>query len=135
MFAWLVALAALGGALWLLWRAAHLPTRWLNAGRLDFRRHVYVNGRCYYIEQVAFADYQQALTQYIRLLNQLETRASLREFQSDYLDWTSALLRFDGYCIHLVRCIDKIRLIKSEHAMSLAEFEQDLTALAEAVGK
>ena len=107
---------------WLISR----PTRYLKQGKFSQAKNVLISDRTYYLEEVAFDDYHQALHHYFTLLDDALLLGKALEVKYDYLDWTNTILRFPNFTVQLVRAVNKVRLIKSEKTMSIAEFERDL---------
>ena len=100
------------------------PARLLKRGQFVRARQIEVQGTLFYFEEVAFADYHQALHHYFYLIPQFSDRKDLLETKYSYLDWTDTTLRFSDCTLQLVRRVDKIVLIKSHTPMSIAEFER-----------
>ncbi len=107
---------------WLISR----PTRYLKQGKFSQAKNVRISDRTYYLEEVIFADYHQALHHYFQLLDDVQLLGNALEVKYDYLDWTNTILRFPNFTVQLVRAVNKVRLIKSENVMPIAEFERDL---------
>ncbi|OOF52642.1 hypothetical protein [Rodentibacter trehalosifermentans] len=100
------------------------PARLLQRGKLVRSQHIEREGKIFYIEEVSFSDYHQALHHYFYLIPQFSDRKNLLETQYSYLDWTDTTLRFSDYTLQLVRRVNHILLIKSQTPMSIAEFER-----------
>ncbi|TCP91292.1 hypothetical protein EDC44_13232 [Cricetibacter osteomyelitidis] len=110
----------LGGLFyWLINR----PQRIMTLGTFRQAKTVRVNEWQFYIEEVAFKDYQAAIHGYFNIAPQLEHYATVQEVNYDFFDFFSVVLRFEDCTMKLVRQIDKVRLIKSLQPMSIAEFE------------
>lgn len=105
------------------------PVHWLKVGKPHFSKTITLNKQTYDIEEVGFADYQQALHHYVYIAQEIAAHANVLEVKYDYLDWTNTLFRFEHYTLHLARQINKIRLVKSHSPIELHEFEQDLIQL------
>nr|WP_314738895.1 hypothetical protein [uncultured Haemophilus sp.] len=100
------------------------PARLLSRGKLIRSQQIELQGKMFYLEEVAFADYHQALHHYFYLIPLFSDRKDLLETKYSYLDWTDTTLRFPDCTLQLVRRVNKIILMKSHTPMSIAEFEQ-----------
>lgn len=107
-----------------LYAVARRPRPWLTRGKRLQARFVEIEQQRFYLEEVGFADYHQALHNYFYLIPQFNERHGLRQVKYNYLDWTDTILQFDDCTLQLVRRIDKIRLIKSENPLSIEQFER-----------
>ena len=100
------------------------PERLLQRGKLVRAQHIERQGKAFYLEEVAFDDYHQALHHYFHLIPQFSDRKDMLETQSSYMDWTDTTLRFPDCTLQLVRRVNRIVLIKSHAPMSIAEFDR-----------
>ncbi|OOF37240.1 hypothetical protein [Rodentibacter heidelbergensis] len=100
------------------------PVRLLKRGKRLRSEYIEIQENRFYLEEVAFSDYHQALHHYFYLIPQFSNRRDLLETKYNYLDWTDTILRFSDCTLQLVRRIDKILLIKSQTPMNISEFER-----------
>ncbi len=101
--------------------------RLLGLGRFQFAKTIQHNQQQYYIEEVVFADRQQAIHGYFRLVPMLQQYGNVLESEYDFFDFYSVVLRFDDCTMKLVRRLNYVRLIKSEKPVAISDFEQRLS--------
>ena len=104
--------------------------RLLHFGTFRFAKTITHNQQCFYLEEVAFDNRQQAIHGYFQLAPALQNYGKVQETEYDFFDFYSVVLRFDDCTMKLVRRLDNVRLIKSETPMSIAEFEQQIAEIA-----
>lgn len=110
--------------------AIRKKTRLLHFGTFRFAKTITHNQHCFYLEEVAFDNRQQAIHGYFQLAPTLQNYGKVQETEYDFFDFYSVVLRFDDCTMKLVRRLDNVRLIKSETPMSIAEFEQQIAEIA-----
>ena len=110
-------------------RTGRRPARVLKHGKLQIRECFHTGAGTFYVEEVAFADYQDALNQYFRLLDDVQALGEVLDTRFSYLDWTDTTLRFAHGTVRLVRCIDRVRMIQSLVPLSFDAFEEQATRL------
>lgn len=110
----------------LLYWQLNKPARLLTLGHFIQAKSV---GE-FYIEEVAFDDYQGAIHGYFELVPLLRQRGNIIEEQYDFFDFYSVVIAFDDCTLKLVRMIDKVRLIKSVEPMAIADFENAIAMIA-----
>ncbi|KGQ69646.1 hypothetical protein A1D23_08935 [Chelonobacter oris] len=113
-----------------VWRLTARQPRILKRGRFKRAHSVCLGGRQYYIEDVVFEDYQQAIHGYFKIVSDLYQCAVPLEVEYDFFDFYSVIIRFEGATVRLLRCVDKVRLIKSMQAMPIQTFEQAVESIA-----
>ena len=101
--------------------------RLLGLGRFQFAKTIQHNQQRYYIEEVVFADRQQAIHGYFRLVPMLQQYGNVLESEYDFFDFYSVVLRFEDCSMKLVRRLNYVRLIKSEKPVAISDFEQRLS--------
>lgn len=104
--------------------------RLLGLGRFQFAKIIQHNQQQYYIEEVVFADRQQAIHGYFRLVPMLQQYGNVLESEYDFFDFYSVVLRFEDCSMKLVRRLNYVRLIKSEKPVAISDFEQQITSIA-----
>ena len=104
--------------------------RLLGLGRFQFAKTIQHNQQRYYIEEVVFADRQQAIHGYFRLVPMLQQYGNVLESEYDFFDFYSVVLRFDDCTMKLVRRLNHVRLIKSEKPVAISDFEQQIASIA-----
>lgn len=100
------------------------PVYLLPRGKHLSAKQLEIEGISFYVEEVRFPDYHQAIHHYYHLIPIFSDRNDVLETHYNYLDWTNTILRFPDSTMQLVRRIDKILLIKSQMPLSVAEFER-----------
>lgn len=109
----------------LLYRQLNKPARLLTLGRFVGAKNV---GE-FYIEEVAFDDYQGAIHGYFKLVPLLRQHGVILEERYDFFDFYSVVIAFDDCTLKLVRMIDKVRVIKSHQPMAIAKFEHAIATV------
>ena len=104
--------------------------RLLGLGRFQFAKIIQHNQQQYYIEEVVFADRQQAIHGYFRLVPMLQQYGNVLESEYDFFDFYSVVLRFEDCSMKLVRRLNYVRLIKSEKPVAISDFEQQIASIA-----
>ena len=104
--------------------------RLLGLGRFQFAKTIQHNQQQYYIEEVVFADRQQAIHGYFRLVLMLQQYGNVLESEYDFFDFYSVVLRFEDCSMKLVRRLNYVRLIKSEKPVAISDFEQQIASIA-----
>ena len=104
--------------------------RLLNFGVFRFAKTITHNQQRFYIEEVAFENRKKAVHGYFKIAPQLLERGKVLESKYDFFDFSVIVVRFEDCTLKLVRCLDNVRLIKSETPMSIAEFEQQIAEIA-----
>ena len=101
--------------------------RWLKHGKLTRRGYKSVNDHDYYFEEVKFEGYQKALSQYYKVVSEVEAQAQPLEVKYDLYDWTYSIVRFPTTTIELrhIRPLQIIRLVRSLKPLSIEEMEAD----------
>lgn len=122
-----VIVLALGVLAWLLMRRQPCL---LPRGKCVLARTIAHQQRRYYVEEVAFANRQQAIHGYFRLVPALLAHGEVRESTYDFFDFYTVALRFDDCSMKLVRRLNNVRLIKSMEPLPLEEFERQIAAIA-----
>ncbi len=99
--------------------------RWIKYGKSIRNKHLTFNGNKYYLEEAGFQDYKESLHYYFRIVADIAASAEVREVKYDYYDWSTTVFRFENTTIKILRCIDKVHLIKSDKPVSIEELEGD----------
>lgn len=107
----------------------HRP-RIIQLGTFKFAQHIHVKSHPFYIEEVEFADSQAAIHGYFNIAPALQNRAEVLESTYDFFDFYTVVLRFEDCTMKLVRQLNKVRLIKSEFPVGIAEFENLIAPIA-----
>ena len=102
----------------------------ISLGNFKFAKFVNVGEQQFYIEEVEFRDSQAAIHGYFNIAPMLQNRAEVLETSYDFFDFYTVVLRFDDCTMKLVRQLNKVRLIKSEFPVGIAEFEQLIVPIA-----
>ncbi|TDO01449.1 hypothetical protein DET65_3557 [Sunxiuqinia elliptica] len=113
------------GILILLLYISKKKSRWIKYGQYRGSRHITINGHQYYLEKVKFKDYQDAIHHYFKIVADISAYADALEVRYDYYDWSNTIFRFEHTTIKLIRCIDKVLLIKSKKPISIEDLELD----------
>lgn len=125
---WVLVLLALGFTGWLILRKK--PKRHLPLGRWVGRSVWVIDGVCYTVEEVAFDDYQAAIHGYFRLVPIVLALGKVCEERYDFFDFYSVAVRFENHSARLLRLVDRVRLVQSDRAMDLDEFERQIPSFA-----
>ena len=102
----------------------------IRLGNFKFARFVKVGKQKFYIEEVEFRDSQATIHGYFNIVPMLQNRAEVLETDYDFFDFYTVVLRFEDCTMKLVRQLNKVRLIKSEFPVGIAEFEQLIVPIA-----
>ena len=102
----------------------------IQLGTFKFAQNVTLGSHAFYIEEVEFRDSQAAIHGYFNIAPALQNRANVLESTYDFFDFYTVVLRFDDCTMKLVRQLNKVRLIKSEFPVGIAEFEQLIAPIA-----
>lgn len=101
--------------------------RWIKHGHFAGRKFFRKREHDYYIEEVVFDDYQEALHNYFKIVNDVASQGEILEQKYDLYDWTYSIFRFKNTTIELrhIRPLNKVRMIKSKVPISIEEYEKD----------
>lgn len=101
--------------------------RWIRHGKYVGSEHVTVNGHHYYIEEVKFRKYQEALHKFYKIVADISSYGKAIETKYDLYDWSYTIFRFPDTTIELkhLRSFNKVQLIKSIEPLTIEEFEKD----------
>lgn len=102
----------------------------ISLGQAQKSKTIYSNQQRFYIEEVEFSDYQQAIHGYFNIVPELQKYAAVLEVEYDFFDFYSVALRFEDCTMRLLRLVNKVRLIKSSQPISIDEFEQAIQPFA-----
>lgn len=105
--------------------------RWIQHGRLVRQSHKTVNKHRYYIEEVKFDGYQEALSKFYTVVDEIAKHTEIVEVKYDLYNWMYTIFRFKHYTIKLrnLRRFNNIQMIKSTSPLSIENYEQDNTKL------
>lgn len=112
------------------WLAIRQKPRLLPLGKFCFAKTITHHQQRFYIEEVEFTNSQQAIHGYFQLATQLHHYAEVQETAYDFFHFYTVVLRFNDSTMKLVRRLNHVRLIKSEQPLSIAEFEEQIAAIA-----
>lgn len=99
--------------------------KWIKYGKHKRSKHLTINHHKYYLEESEFKDYQAAIYYYFKIVPELTSHSDVLEAKYDYYNWSITILRFEDTTIKLLRCINKIHMIKSSYSISIEDFEFD----------
>ncbi len=99
--------------------------RWIKYGNYQRSKHIKINQHKYYLEEVIFKDFHKAIHHYFKIVADIAAYDDTLEVKYDYNDWSNTIFRFEHTTIKLVRCVDKVQLIKSSNSISVEDFELD----------
>lgn len=104
-------------------------SRWIKYGKLKGSKYRKVNRHKYYLEEVEFAEYQEALHTFYKVVNDVAAYDEVLEVKYDLYNWMFTIFRFKNTTIELrnLRSFNRIQLIKSTAPISLEEYEMDST--------
>ncbi len=99
----------------------------IQHGRFKYSKHMNVNKHKYYVEEVDFNGYQEALHKFYKIVADTDSLGEAKQTKYDLYDWTYIIFEFENCIIELrhLRGINSVRLIKSNSPLSLEEYEQD----------
>ncbi|ANQ50399.2 hypothetical protein MY04_3031 [Flammeovirga sp. MY04] len=101
--------------------------RWIAYGQLQDKYHVTRNGHEYYVEEVRFKKYNEALSKYFKVVESITHYGETIDSRYDLYDWGYSTFQFKDTLIDVryFRSTHSIRLIKSLKPLSIAEYEKD----------
>lgn len=105
-------------------------SRYLPLGRFNGAKTIRVNGDDFYLEEVCFTNYQQAIHGYFQLSYHLYDAERVQEEYYDFFDFYSVALGFEDCSMRLLRIVNRVRLIKSNRYIPLTEFEECIQSFA-----
>lgn len=91
-----------------------------------------INKHSYYIEEVKFETYQQALTNYFKIVEQIAHQDTIVETKYDLYDWTYSYIRFKDRTISLkhFRNYKTVQVAISYDDITIKEIEYDNPSLS-----
>lgn len=115
----------------LFWFAVHKPKRMLKYGNFKGGHFELFNKHRYYVEEANFLHYQDALSTYYKVVDDVASHGEILEVKYDLYDWTVSIYRFADTTIgiHHLRSMNKIQIIKSNEPVSISTFEMDHSGL------
>ncbi len=114
----------------IFYSALHYRPHLISLGNFKFAKYSKIDSLSFYIEEVEFNDSQAAIHGYFNIVPMLQNRAEVLESSYDFFDFYTVVLRFEDCTLKLVRQLNKVRLIKSEFPVGIAEFEQLIVPIA-----
>ena len=123
---WALCLIAVAMGYW----AIRFQPNLLPLGKFVAKKNIQCEQYRYYIEEVAFDDYQAAIHGYFNLVPEIQKIGKAEETHYDFFDFYSVAIRFEHCSVRLLRLVDKVRLIKSDRPIPLDEFEQRIQPFA-----
>jgi len=101
--------------------------RWIMYGTYKRSKHLVINQHKYYLEEVEFDDYQEALFKYAKIVEDIATYSDTLEVKYDLYDWSFSIFCFKDTTIEvkLLRSLKKVQLIKSSMPISIEDYEMD----------
>lgn len=100
---------------------------WLKCGRFLDSDYLMINGNNYYIEEVEFDNYQQAMGSYGKIVKDSMKCGKVIDIKYDLYDWTISFIQFEKFTIVIkhYRPLNRIRLIRSQMPVTILNFEKD----------
>lgn len=97
----------------------------LKHGHYVRSKSIYAKGHHFYVEEVKFDNYQEALHKFYKIVDDVSKIDQVLEVKYDLYNWTYSYFRFQDYTIELKhhRSYNKVQLIKSKKALSIEEFQ------------
>lgn len=101
--------------------------RWIKYGKYKRSKHLTVNQHKYYLEEVEFGGYQEALHTFYKVVADIATYDEPLEVKYDLYNWMFTIFRFKNTTIELrnLRSFNRIQLIKSDAPISIEKYEID----------
>ncbi|WP_044207623.1 hypothetical protein [Flammeovirga sp. OC4] len=101
--------------------------RWIKYGNLKDSFVYTVNDHQYYIEEVSFKNYNEALSKYFKVVDSISRYDKAINLKYDLYDWGFSIFQFKDTLIDVryFRSTHSIRLIKSKQPLSIEEYEKD----------
>jgi len=101
--------------------------RWINYGKYTSSKRITINEHDYYVEEVEFNSYQEALSKYFKVVSDISEYGTSLEVKYDLYDWTYSIFRFRDTTIEVrnIRPLKKIKLVKSLKPITIEEFQLD----------
>lgn len=86
-----------------------------------------INNQAYYLEEVRFKTYQEALTNYFKIVEDIAHSSEILETKYDLYDWTFSYIRFKDMTVSLkhFRNYKTVQLAMSKTPISLDKIELD----------
>lgn len=99
--------------------------RWIMHGRIVGSKHLTINHHRYYIEEVKFGSYKEALHKFYKIVADVAAYDEALEVEYDLYDWTYSIFRFTDTTIELRHLMNfnRVRLIKSSTPISIEKYE------------
>lgn len=100
---------------------------WLKCGRFLDSDYLMINGNNYYMEEVEFDSYQQAMGAYGKIVKDSMKCGKVIDIKYDLYDWTISFIQFEKFTIVIkhYRPLNRIRLIRSQMPVTILNFEKD----------
>lgn len=117
----------------LLWWFSSRNTKWLKHGRFYRRANCTINQHCYYMEEVKFDSYRQALGAFGKTVEELCEYGQVVNMKYDLYDWTFAYFQFEGVTVAVRhhRPLNRIQLLQSKSSVTIDAIEKDFLVITE----
>ncbi|WP_109829288.1 hypothetical protein [Reichenbachiella versicolor] len=117
----------------LLYWAIQKPATLINRGKLLGTYRVSINDHEYYIEEVEFKGYQEALHNYFKIVYDIDNTVTSKNVKFDLYDWSFNIWEIENSIIEIrhFRSFNKVRLVKSLTQLTMEEYEKDNMGLVE----
>ncbi|PWJ36076.1 hypothetical protein [Sediminitomix flava] len=101
--------------------------RWIKYGHFKESYDITVNGHEYYIEEVDFKKYNEALSKYFKVVEEISNYGKAIDMRYDLYDWGFSTFQFQDTLVDVryFRSTQSVRLIKSKNPISIEEYEKD----------
>lgn len=101
--------------------------RWIMYGKYKRSKQLVINQHRYYLEEVEFDDYLEALDKYGRIVEDTASYSDALEVKYDLYDWSFSIFRFKDTTIEvrILRSLKRVQLIKSSAPISIEDYEMD----------
>ena len=110
-----------------LWFFSQRSMKWLKYGTFSRRSRFVINQNNYYMEEVKFKSYREALGAYEKTIAEVCLYGKIIDIKYDLYDWTITYIQFKDIAIgiKLYRPTHTIQLIQSEKRMKIQAMEAD----------
>lgn len=110
-----------------LWLFSQRSMKWLKYGTFSRRSRFVINQNNYYMEEVKFKSYREALGAFEKTIGKIYLDGKAIDIKYDLYDWTATYIQFNDItvAIKLYRPKHTIQLIQSEKRIKIQTMEAD----------
>ena len=103
------------------------PSRMIPYGKLKKQSELHVNTHDYYLEEVQFDSYNEALSKTFKIVEEVSKYGKAVDVKYDLYDWSVSIFQFEENTIGIkyFRATHSVQLLKSKSPISIADFEED----------